>query len=90
MSRLFWVSVGAVGGYYAARRGERLVADARERGVVGNITLAATTAAKVTTTATRTAVSLGEAVRSRIAESPVAESPVAPPAPTDRPREARP
>ena len=34
MRRLVWVAVGAVGGIYAYRRGNVLVAQARERGVV--------------------------------------------------------
>ncbi len=75
MSRLFWVSVGAVGGYYAARRGERLVEEARERGLVGNVTLAASTAAKAATGATKAAAALGETVRARTAGRPRAERP---------------
>ena len=34
MSRLFWIAVGAAGGIWAYRRGQQVVADARERGVV--------------------------------------------------------
>lgn len=47
MSRTFWVAVGAVGGIYAYRRGQRAVADARTRGFVGNVQVAAETAASV-------------------------------------------
>ena len=68
MKRLFWIGVGAAAGYYAARRGEEAVERARERGVVGNVTLAATTASKVAATASRTAVTLGEKARALAAE----------------------
>lgn len=36
-SRMFWVSVGAVGGIVVYRRGQRAVEQARGRGVVGNV-----------------------------------------------------
>ena len=85
MRRLFWLGVGAAAGYYAARRGDRLVQDARERGLVGNVTLAATTATKVASSATRTAVSIGEAAGSRVrtgAATPEAGPVAAAPEPT--------
>jgi hypothetical protein len=63
--RLFWLSVGAAAGYYAARKGTAAVEQARERGLVGNVTLAASTASKVVTTASRTTVAVGDAVGSR-------------------------
>ena len=47
MSRTFWVAVGAVGGIYAYRRGQRAVAEARERGFVGNVAYASETVASV-------------------------------------------
>ena len=34
MRRMFWVAVGAAGGIYAYKRGERFVEVSRERGVV--------------------------------------------------------
>jgi hypothetical protein len=34
MRRMFWVAVGAAGGIYAYKRGERFVEESRERGVV--------------------------------------------------------
>lgn len=46
-SRLFWVAVGAVGGVYAYRRGQRAVVDARERGLVGNVAAVAGTVSRV-------------------------------------------
>ena len=61
MRRLFWFSVGAAAGYYAARRGERVVEEARARGLVGNVTLAASTATRLSTGATRAVTALGEA-----------------------------
>jgi hypothetical protein len=82
---VFWLSVGAVGGYYAARRGERLVQEAKERGLVGNVTLAATTATRVATSATRTAVSLGEAAGARTRGAASARDATAGPTATPRP-----
>ena len=61
MKRLFWLGVGAAAGYYAARRGDEMVERARERGLVGNVSLAATTATKVAASASRTAASLRSA-----------------------------
>jgi len=97
--RVFWLSVGAAAGYYAARKGSEAVEQARERGLVGNVTLAAGTAAKVAGTASRTTMALGQAVGSRArtlgdgqpgdAPGP-APAPTAPPTtPTSRTREAR-
>jgi hypothetical protein len=77
VKRLFWLGVGAAAGYYAARRGDEVVERARERGVVGNVTLAASTATKVAATASRTAVTLGEKARSLGAETPPANAPAA-------------
>lgn len=37
MSRLVWVALGAAGGVYAYRRGQRLLDEARERGIVGSV-----------------------------------------------------
>lgn len=50
MSRLFWVAVGAAGGILAYRRGERLVAEARERGLVATAQQAAVAAVTTATT----------------------------------------
>ena len=47
MSRTFWVTVGAVGGIVVYRKGQRALDDARERGLIGNIQIAASTAASV-------------------------------------------
>jgi len=98
--RVFWLSVGAAAGYYAARKGSEAVEQARERGLVGNVTLAASTASKVATTASRATMAVGEAVgsraRTRTGGQPVdatgqAPAPTAPPtAPTSSTREARP
>lgn len=44
MSRLVWVGIGAVGGIYAYRKGQRAVDQVRERGVAGTATIAAHTA----------------------------------------------
>ena len=53
MSRTIWIAVGAVGGIYAYRRGQRAVDEARERGLVGNAQYAASTAASVAQGASR-------------------------------------
>ena len=65
MRRMFWLGVGAAAGYYAARKGSVLVEEARERGVVGNVTLVAATAGKAATAASRATLAVGEAVGSR-------------------------
>jgi hypothetical protein len=95
MRRLFWLGVGAAAGYYAARRGEEAVERARERGVVGNVTLAASTATKVAGTASRTAVALGEKARSLAADHASDPSGASAPRPSSSPahstsREVRP
>ena len=95
MRRLFWFGLGAAAGYYGARRGEQLVARARERGLVGNVTLVATNATKAASVATRTAYALGERARALVADpDPTPETPSdAPyprPFPAETTREARP
>jgi hypothetical protein len=80
--RLFWLSVGAAAGYYAARKGTVAVEQARERGLVGNVTLAASTASKVAATASRTTLAVGEAVGSRARALAEARSDDAAPAPS--------
>jgi hypothetical protein len=62
---VFWLTVGAAAGYYAARKGSVLVEEARERGVVGNVTLAAATAGKAASAASRATLAVGEALGSR-------------------------
>lgn len=47
MSRMLWVAVGAAGGIYAYRRGQRALDEAKARGFVGNVQVAAGTAANV-------------------------------------------
>lgn len=97
MRRMFWLSLGAAAGYYAARKGQVVVDEARERGLVGNLTLAAATAARVTTSVSRATVAVGEAVGSRTRglarQNDAGTGPAAPDAPrTDVPnsREVRP
>jgi hypothetical protein len=63
--RLFWLSVGAAAGYYVARKGTVAVEQARERGLVGNVTLAAGSASRLAASASRTGVAVGEAVNAR-------------------------
>lgn len=46
MARLIWVGVGAVGGIYAYRRGERVVEAVREQGVVGTAQVLASAASQ--------------------------------------------
>ncbi len=78
MRRMFWLSVGAAAGYYAARRGEQALEQARARGVVGNVTLAATTASKVAASATKAAVAVGEAAGSRTRRAAESTTPIDP------------
>jgi len=94
--RLFWLSLGAAAGYYAARKSAEAVDQARERGLVGNVTLAAGTASKAAATASRSTVALGEAIGAR-ARDAGRSSTTAPAAPPSAPapdqtssREARP
>jgi hypothetical protein len=86
MRRLFWLGVGAAAGYYAARRGDEMVERARERGLVGNVSLAATTATRVASSASRTAASL----RSAASTSTGTGTTTPPAAPSSPTREARP
>lgn len=89
MRRLFWLGLGAAAGYYAARRGEEAVGRAKERGLVGNVTLAAGTAQRVAATASRTAAVIGERARTLAAEQQPAPSPEPRPAPTPTPSPTR-
>jgi len=84
MRRLFWLGLGAAAGYYAARRGDEMVERARERGVVGNVSLAATPASKVAASASRTASAL------RTTTGPATSPTPSSPAPSSPTREARP
>jgi len=63
VKRLFWLSVGAAAGYYAARKSSEAVEQARERGLVGNVTLAASTASKVAGSATKAVTAVGSKAR---------------------------
>lgn len=47
MSRLVWVGIGAAGGIYTYRKGQRLWERTKERGVAGTATAAAATAAQL-------------------------------------------
>ena len=71
MSRLVWVALGAAGGVYAYRRGQRLLEEARERGVVGSVQAA-----------TGSATHLAVAARGLVAGSGAPRSG----SPSDRPR----
>ena len=73
---MFWLSLGAAAGYYAARKGTEVVEDARERGLVGNVTLAAGTASKAALAAARATVAAGEAVGSRVRSRACGDAPV--------------
>jgi hypothetical protein len=97
--RLFWLSLGAAAGYYAARKSAEAVDQARERGLVGNVTLAAGTASRAAATASRSTVAIGEAMgaRARGSGSPSSAGPTVPSAQLSAPapdptstREARP
>jgi hypothetical protein len=66
VARVFWIGVGAAAGVWAYKRGERAIERARERGMVGNIAAATTTATKVAATAGR-AVSIAAEQGARVA-----------------------
>ena len=86
MKRLFWLSVGAAAGYYAARKGTEAVEQARERGLVGNVSLAAATASKVAGSATRATSAVASRSRPTAEPSPApAPSPTAASASTQSP-----
>ncbi|TAK69538.1 MAG: hypothetical protein EPO13_06600 [Actinomycetota bacterium] len=53
MRRLFWVAVGAAGGIYAYRRATTAMHHAKDRGLAGNISVAADAAGAWTTRAHR-------------------------------------
>lgn len=82
MRRLFWISVGAAGGYYAARRGTVALEEARARGLVGNVTLAAATASRLAGSASRAATAAGEAAGSRTRAAAESRSGITDPRPT--------
>ena len=65
MRRMFWVGVGAVAGFYAARRGEKVVDDARERGLGATVGLATTKVATATMATAKAVVGVGAAAGSR-------------------------
>jgi hypothetical protein len=92
--RMIWFGIGAAAGYVAARRGEQAVEEARERGLVGNVSLVATTASKAAATASRTVLSVGEAAgsaaRRRAAGPAATPSASERPAPSPTPSTARP
>jgi hypothetical protein len=80
---MIWFGIGALAGYVAARRGEQVVEEARERGLVGSVSLVATTASKAAASASRTVLSVGEAAGSAARRR--AAGPAAPPSASDRP-----
>lgn len=49
MGRMLWLAVGAVGGVVAYRKGQQLVDEAKQRGVVGSVQAATGSAADAAT-----------------------------------------
>jgi len=99
VKRLFWLSVGAAAGYYAARKSSEAVEQARERGLMGNVTLAASTATKVAGSATKAVSSVGSKTRVPAEPSPApgtspsptsSSTPASTSSPSTRSREVRP
>lgn len=92
--RMIWFGLGAAAGYVVARRGERLVDEARERGVVGNVTLVAGSATKLAAGASKAVVSLGESAGSSVRQRAAGPAPTPSasprPAPTPTASTARP
>lgn len=62
MSRIVWMAVGAVGGIVAYRKGTQMLADAKARGVIGNVNAATTTATTIASRA-RDAVAVASGQR---------------------------
>lgn len=88
MRRLFWLSLGAAAGYYAARKVPQVVEQTRERGLVGNASLAASTASRVASS-TRAAFTT-PAPRSPAADATdTAARPSSTDGPSTAPREGR-
>jgi len=88
MARLIWIAVGAAGGIYTYRKGERAVAAVREQGVAGTAQLvasaasqriAARNAAGPAVTAPAPGVTIGR-IRISRAGGPAAAAPPASPA----------
>ena len=73
MARTFWVAVGAAGGIYAYKRGQRAVEDAKQRGFSENMQVAAGLAATAGSKAKRLAGAAEAAVRSGRASTSDAE-----------------
>ncbi|MBK9740246.1 MAG: hypothetical protein IPO93_12170 [Actinobacteria bacterium] len=69
MRRIVWVAVGAAGGIFAYRRGQQVLADARERGVVLSAQQAGASAAGAVASA-RALASSAVARRSEAARAP--------------------
>lgn len=60
MGRMVWMTVGAVGGVIAYRRGQRMAVDARERGFVGNMQAVAGATVSVANGAAKIATLVGQ------------------------------
>lgn len=76
MSRLLWAGVGAAGGIYLYRRGNRAWDDAKERGVAGNAAVIASSASTMLNHAKRTLSEAQEAKDAEMAEDQVAALPI--------------
>jgi hypothetical protein len=75
VSRLLWVGVGAAGGIYLYRRGNRAWDEAKERGVAGNAAILASSASSMLNHAKRTLVEVQEAKDAKIVQDRAIESP---------------
>lgn len=60
MGRMVWMTVGAVGGIVAYRKGQRMAVDARERGFVGNLQAVAGATVSVANGAAKVATLVGQ------------------------------
>ena len=59
MRRTVWVAIGATAGVIAYRRGQRIVEEARARGVVGSVQAATLSATALTSSARSLLASMG-------------------------------
>ncbi|MGI9196423.1 MAG: hypothetical protein ACR2KE_03075 [Candidatus Nanopelagicales bacterium] len=74
MGRMIWVALGAAGGVYAYRRGQRLLDEARERGVVGSMQAATGSAAGLAAQARTLLQAAGGTGRPAPAPAPVSSA----------------
>jgi hypothetical protein len=71
MSRMVWLAVGAAGGIVAYKKATRILDDARQRTLVGNVNAAATTASAVVSNVRGLVSAASQPQRANATEEPV-------------------